>query len=967
MRGMTAASGPPSTNPIQDIEHQFGFTLPHLIYAVLIVLAVLTALVVLYKPLGEFLGKIARLAAKVHNSLRTASKRANRRAMFADHLESAMRRLAEKEEWRDSRFAELEAEVEVERRSSLDRLRKRFGAGRTRIRRLPSLTAALRESPERLVVLEGDPGAGKSVALRHLAQTMAAAASTSRSERSILPIYVNLKTFRPSGAPTAEDVREYVLASMNPAQSRDIDRFLDDEFDPSRENGLLLFLFDSFDEIPAILSAVEAGPIIDGYGDAISGFIGMGRSRGIIASREFRGPGRTGWPRFRVMPLSTKRRTLLIRRADLDDADETLLLNGLGEMEPTVQQLADNPLFLSLLCEYVRERHALPTSTHAVMESYLGSRLARDRDRIEHRFAVTIDVTRTVAEEMAFQMLSSPEAGLSAGRLEIAGLVAAQLAHDPDEVVAAVDALIYSKLVKFSDDDAPGSTEDAPVTFAHRRIQEYFATCVAIRSRDRISLAELLTNGRWRETAVAMLQTAADSGELVAEIDALLQAAVPGESEWPPGSLHLLDILANGLRLEPGVELPVNLAADVLLARGWTQGTRLDRKWVVELCAAAGLERAIGYLTLAFDSGSLLLRDEAYAQVRRVGPAASRLEPQIRQALVDMSVDGELRRERRSVSAQLHRLADPRSLRRTTNLLLIAPVVSVIATAALTVAAVLTRWPFTFVALLSGAAVTFIRLSLASDAKVAHHAFRVTGWSVGDKTMANLLSLYLAGTQLVTVVFLTRGNSPHLLSVAVVGYVILWSYGALRSAAHDTWRSTWLLPFLPAYLLAPLPRNTVTVVSRLLRRPVRAFVALCIGFAVPATLILALLSGNVLALDIAVGLSALFGVAFCGIILFVLVTVRRDARQDRRLIKAFALLDAIDVPALQEVLADLHRIRGTRPVFDVLRRRELHRDPKIAEFLEFLAQRFAESPVEHPGRIGASGGPPTPSNRGTHR
>jgi hypothetical protein len=40
---------------------------------------------------------------------------------------------------------------------------------------------------------EGDPGSGKSVALRHLALKMAKIAAGSRSLKSVIPIFVNLK------------------------------------------------------------------------------------------------------------------------------------------------------------------------------------------------------------------------------------------------------------------------------------------------------------------------------------------------------------------------------------------------------------------------------------------------------------------------------------------------------------------------------------------------------------------------------------------------------------------------------------------------------------------------------------------------------------------------------------------------------------------------------------------------------
>lgn len=68
-------------------------------------------------------------------------RRVRRRALFADHVESQLRRLDEKEEWRDHRFARLEAEVEVEGRQRR-LLPPWFYRSRTFIRRERSLSRA---------------------------------------------------------------------------------------------------------------------------------------------------------------------------------------------------------------------------------------------------------------------------------------------------------------------------------------------------------------------------------------------------------------------------------------------------------------------------------------------------------------------------------------------------------------------------------------------------------------------------------------------------------------------------------------------------------------------------------------------------------------------------------------------------------------------------------------------------------
>jgi len=100
-----------------------------------------------------------------------------------------------------------------------------------------------------------------------------------------------------------------------------------------------------------------------------------------------------------------------------------------------------------------------------------------------------VDATRDFAEEMAFAMLSEPDLGLAADRDRIEERL--ERAERPAK--ASIDALIYCGLLRVED--------DVLVTFSHRRVQEYFATCAVIRGRGHVTRTDLLTDGRWREIA----------------------------------------------------------------------------------------------------------------------------------------------------------------------------------------------------------------------------------------------------------------------------------------------------------------------------------------------------------------------------------------------------------------------------------------------------------------------------------
>jgi NACHT domain len=287
-------------------------------------------------------------------------RRADLRGRFASMMATQVMRVSEAEEWQDEQFTELEAEVEMHGRQSRGLLlRRRLES----IRRVPSLSAALTQSSDQIILLEGEPGSGKSVALRHVALRMAVAVKAHPSEHGVIPLYLNLKEFRPLGAVDASAVLDFVLASLKRANVVTVDRFLEEEFERGIEEGTWLFLFDSFDEIPAVLGAVEADDVVAVYADALYDFLtSMNVCRGIIASRDFRGPKRISWPRFHILRLTGKQRKDLIEKLDVPQDTEQLLLSGLISADSGLRQLADNPLFLALLCEY---RATRPSSRRA--------------------------------------------------------------------------------------------------------------------------------------------------------------------------------------------------------------------------------------------------------------------------------------------------------------------------------------------------------------------------------------------------------------------------------------------------------------------------------------------------------------------------------------------------------------------------------------------------------------------------
>ncbi|HEX2994764.1 MAG TPA: NACHT domain-containing protein [Anaerolineales bacterium] len=650
--------------------------------------------------------------------------RRSRRRKFAESIEAETRRLNSLEAWNDNRFAELEAEVEAEgRRKLFDFLKIGFSPV-SNLYKERSLSRALEHSSERLILVEGDPGSGKSVALRHLAQSMARKASLSKSLKSIIPLYINLKHLRrsPKQAIKLQLIEEFVLETLKRANNRDVEAFLDDEFERGLQEGTWLFLFDSFDEIPDILSSTEADDVIREYAEAISSFLhGMNGCRGIVASREYKGPRFLGWPKFRILPLTLDRKRELIKRTGFRLDVQKAIVNGISQSAADFRTLTGNPMFLNLLCEFMNKKDTpeFPRHTHNIFNDYIWKRLEHDEERLQKRFSKTPAQIRDAAEKLAFCMTADTGIGLSPSLDQLKASTRKLHLSLGREFSTYVTAIEYLKLARLEPSIQNGS---AYFTFAHRRFQEYFATAVVLREPERIDVRLLLTDARWRETAVVILQTQSPKtlAPLFADIRKLLKtslhtlckdkvdapekatAVLPSyglgklgknlfesfqvsrtkiegffqivEScirstededrinlplEWPKHLFHILGILQEGLSTKYEL-LPENIRrmVDELLLFLMRSGSLDDRKWALDVAGSASL----GVLEKAIDTGlsspGTWVKNSAILQVSKLAQIPGKFSKHIISNLL-VSAQEELLLERRyEIYAQFARFTD---------------------------------------------------------------------------------------------------------------------------------------------------------------------------------------------------------------------------------------------------------------------------------------------------------------------
>jgi hypothetical protein len=624
---------------------------------------------------------------------------------------------------------------------------------------------------------------------------------------------INLKELRSDRPPDVEMIRKFVLHTLKRANDPEINEFVDAEFSRGLRAGSWLFLFDSFDEIPAILSATEVNETVRGYAEALFQFInGLHRSRGVVASREFRGPPMPFGAKFRIRDLTEEQKRELIHLVlgrSHPDAERTLI-GELPTAHPDVQKLSGNPLFLRLLCDHMGGGHRFPTDSHSVFETYVDTRLNKqDRTRTDS-LRLPLPQVREIAEQLAYCM-TAERLSLAPQRVELRRAMENRQFPSGQELFEVMDLLQAMRLANTADPHEPGSSP--PFQFVHRRFQEYFATCVVLRqselhTSDRVTDTELLTDGAWRETAVAILQTQppVKTVRLLEEADRLLEEALAkapqvvadpstiladpdpahaGETrpfQWPSPAEHILSLLDAGLAARQG-NLPASIRhkADRLLVSAFSRGQIHDRKWALDVAGTASREVLLWLIRQAFRSPFSWLREAGYRQIGRLGQVPEDISLEIRQMLLTMAARGDLRRQRLAVEVQLRGLERPEEYLSMQRLLLAAPLIDLGLHLALIVGFVLS-WRSVGGIVASCLAIFSSRLTHLLP------GLPVSAWRAPASLPLELLSRYsvdagVSGVSrtllLITPLYMTDPFSGRMLWLLGILYVVTWSIGAI--------------------------------------------------------------------------------------------------------------------------------------------------------------------------------------------
>ncbi|WIM94636.1 hypothetical protein ACTOB_006677 [Actinoplanes oblitus] len=480
----------------------------------------------------------------------------------------------------------------------------RIGRKERRIR-LSRLLRARWRGAGQLTLVRGPAGAGKTYGLRGLARRGMPRGRRPAQGR-VIPVYVDLRFFVTDAGPVeANSYREFLAGLLGRGDSFLRGKVLQ-YFREHREVVGWLFLFDSFDEIPALLDSTDVARTAEEHLTAIRRLVdSLPNSHAVIASRDFAEPSAITSSRLiTINPLSPKNQRSLMK-ALIPQRQPRRTLSKRLSADPGLRRLAENPLTLRLICGYIRDTDsaALDGGVFGVTHQAVHARVVRI---LGGREPVAAGVVR-VAQQLAFclTLLDAPT-GWNWARVD-AEMAKREFASGP-ELHAAVQTLEQARLLR-TVPDTGGAGPLKAFTFAHRSIQELLAAGLLLAEPGLLAPGEMLAGHRWEGVVPLLLRngTAGQRAAILTAAERMLAETLAGMTglpeivrfgdparmtarrvarfEWPPASVPLVRMLAAGQPRQ--AELPGSLGDTVgrLVIGAFVAGTAYDRSLALDVLA----------------------------------------------------------------------------------------------------------------------------------------------------------------------------------------------------------------------------------------------------------------------------------------------------------------------------------------------------------------------------------------------
>ena len=411
---------------------------------------------------------------------------------FCKYLQQSLESINRATNWNESLFTPLDAEVEINIKG---RRKKKY----------KDLLKCLKKTKHGngVFLVLGDPGSGKSVALRKLCLELLKEVKKSKK----VPVYVNLKDWdqdwNADNLPERRDLVSFIEESLRSDGDYFTDSFLDDYFCKMLENSRWYFVFDSFDEMPCLMGKNNCNELIDRISELLHSFLtGPNQCGGVVASRQFKSPSDSIDSSYilRIQDFNEIKIKEMLRKYFNKDSNSVAKIL-FSEREDLVQ-LSRNPFHLSLLIEFIKSHGGtFPKSQMEMFSEFINSRLNRCGGKIE-REGLTIPEVIQAASKLSVFMQSSSKRGLEASITELSTWI-----NDWQYWNKITNILDYSKICR------TGNNNNT-VSFVHRRFQEFFVVKhIMDQSTPIISLDYncILNNTGLRDALVLYCEIAEDS------------------------------------------------------------------------------------------------------------------------------------------------------------------------------------------------------------------------------------------------------------------------------------------------------------------------------------------------------------------------------------------------------------------------------------------------------------------------
>ncbi len=404
-----------------------------------------------------------------------------RLAFSIEALREDLKSINNQTNWTRGNYTELDAEIFI----------KNKGGNK---KKLSSLIKALKRKKGRAFLVVGEPGAGKSVALRTLAMELLAQVK----DANRIPIYVNLKEWNNTcwdvnNPPTEMELYEFV---KNNIANRDTElgRFVDNYFDRLYETRRFFFIFDSFDEIPQVMNVDDNSLLIDQLSSVLYKFIKDNNNKpsGIVASRDFRKPTSSfnASSEIEIRPFNAIQ---IVESLTKSSSGSKELIESIFTDRKDLYITAKNPFMSSMISKYIDINEKLPNNQLEMFSTFIDDSLDNSQRKLNDA-QISKEEVIAAAKDIALVMYNNY--GLEAPVNKLKMLLPQ---HPIDKVI---ECLKFSRLLRSN------SSDTGIVSYVHRRFCEYFVVLNLRENKTDIPFQDIPKDSQWRDALVLYCEVA---------------------------------------------------------------------------------------------------------------------------------------------------------------------------------------------------------------------------------------------------------------------------------------------------------------------------------------------------------------------------------------------------------------------------------------------------------------------------